>query len=113
MVSLPEVHRNIVAWGHGSLAQNGRFRPRLPRRSWLHDPGNWATDCRVARAFGYTLLAVVLISNFMAILLQHLCVKLGIATARSRAGLPRSLRYANHLVSLGHLRTGHCGVRSR
>ena len=49
------------------------------------DPGNWATDLSGGAQFGYTLLAVVLISNFMAILLQHLCVKLGIATGRDLA----------------------------
>ena len=49
------------------------------------DPGNWATDLAGGAQFGYTLLSVVLISNFMAILLQHLCVKLGIATGRDLA----------------------------
>ena len=49
------------------------------------DPGNWATDLSGGAQFGYTLLAVVLISNFMAILLQHLCVKLGVATGRDLA----------------------------
>lgn len=44
------------------------------------DPGNWATDIAGGSAFGYTLLSVILISNFMAILLQSLCVRLGIAT---------------------------------
>ena len=44
------------------------------------DPGNWATDIAGGSAFGYTLLSVILISNFMAILLQALCVRLGIAT---------------------------------
>lgn len=42
------------------------------------DPGNWATDIAGGSAFGYTLLSVILISNFMAILLQALCVRLGI-----------------------------------
>ena len=44
------------------------------------DPGNWATDIAGGSAFGYTLLSVILISNFMAILLQSLCVRLGVAT---------------------------------
>jgi manganese transport protein len=44
------------------------------------DPGNWATDIAGGSAFGYSLLSVVLISNFMAILLQALSVRLGIAT---------------------------------
>ncbi len=49
------------------------------------DPGNWATDLAGGAQFGYTLLAVIMISNLMAILLQHLCVKLGIATGRDLA----------------------------
>ena len=49
------------------------------------DPGNWATDLAGGAQFGYLLLSVVLISNFMAILLQHLSLKLGIATGRDLA----------------------------
>lgn len=49
------------------------------------DPGNWATDLAGGAQFGYTLLSVVLISNFMAILLQHLSLKLGIVTGRDLA----------------------------
>jgi manganese transport protein len=43
------------------------------------DPGNWATDLAGGSAFGYTLLAVVLLSSLMAILLQTLSARLGIA----------------------------------
>src|SRR5215468_10631460 len=49
------------------------------------DPGNWATDLAGGSQFGYTLLTVILISNLMAILLQHLCIKLGVATGRDLA----------------------------
>jgi manganese transport protein len=49
------------------------------------DPGNWATDLEGGAKFGYTLLSVIMISNLMAILLQHLSVKLGIATGRDLA----------------------------
>ena len=49
------------------------------------DPGNWATDLEGGAKFGYTLLSVVLISNFMAMLLQHLALKLGIVTGRDLA----------------------------
>ncbi len=49
------------------------------------DPGNWATDLAGGAKFGYTLLSVILISNFMAILLQHLALKLGIVTSRDLA----------------------------
>ena len=49
------------------------------------DPGNWATDLAGGAQFGYSLLAVIMISNLMAILLQHLCIKLGVATGRDLA----------------------------
>jgi manganese transport protein len=44
------------------------------------DPGNWATDLAGGSQFGYTLLWVLLASNLMALLLQHLSAKLGLAT---------------------------------
>ncbi|MGV7033361.1 Nramp family divalent metal transporter [Methylobacterium symbioticum] len=49
------------------------------------DPGNWATDIAGGAQFGYTLLAVILISNLMAIVLQALSARLGIATGRDLA----------------------------
>jgi manganese transport protein len=49
------------------------------------DPGNWATDLAGGSKFGYTLLSVILASNLMAILLQGLASKLGIATGRDLA----------------------------
>lgn len=49
------------------------------------DPGNWATDLAGGSAFGYTLLSIVLISNLLAILLQSLSGRLGIATGRDLA----------------------------
>lgn len=44
------------------------------------DPGNWATDIAGGSQFGYALLSVIFISNLMAIVLQALCVRLGLAT---------------------------------
>lgn len=49
------------------------------------DPGNWATDLVAGSAFNYTLLSVVLLSNLMAVLLQHLAGKLGLITGRDLA----------------------------
>ncbi len=49
------------------------------------DPGNWATDIEGGSRFGYTLLSVILISNLFAMVLQHLALKLGIATGRDLA----------------------------
>src|SRR5712691_1457609 len=50
------------------------------------DPGNWATDLGGGSKFGYTLLSVILISNLMAMFLQALSAKLGIATGRDLYG---------------------------
>ncbi len=63
------------------------------------DPGNWATDIAGGAQFGYTLLSVILISNIFAILLQHLALKLGIATGLDlaqacRAYYPRKVSFA-------------------
>lgn len=44
------------------------------------DPGNWATSLEGGSRFGYTLLFIVLLSSVMAIVLQSLCARLGIAT---------------------------------
>lgn len=44
------------------------------------DPGNWATDIAGGSHFGYLLLSVILLSNLMAIVLQGLAARLGIAT---------------------------------
>lgn len=49
------------------------------------DPGNWATSLAGGSKFGYTLLTVALLSNLMAILLQALCARLGIASGRDLA----------------------------
>jgi manganese transport protein len=51
------------------------------------DPGNWATDIAGGSQFGYTLLFVIMASNLMAILLQSLSLKLGVATERDLAQL--------------------------
>ena len=53
------------------------------------DPGNWATDIAGGSRFGYTLLFVVMASNLMAILLQSLSLKLGVATERDLAQMCR------------------------
>lgn len=49
------------------------------------DPGNWATDLQGGAQYGYTLLCVIMLSNLMAILLQALAARLGIATGRDLA----------------------------
>ena len=49
------------------------------------DPGNWATSLAGGSKFGYALLAVALISNIMAIVLQALCARLGVGSGRDLA----------------------------
>jgi manganese transport protein len=49
------------------------------------DPGNWATDLAAGSRYNYSLLWVIVLSNFMAILLQSLSLKLGVVTGRDLA----------------------------
>jgi manganese transport protein len=85
--SLPEVHGSVpVPASAGVWRKLVAFTgPGLLVAVGYMDPGNWATDLAGGAKFGYTLLSVVLISNFMAILLQHLALKLGIVTGRDLA----------------------------
>src|SRR4051812_23318504 len=85
--SLPEAHRTITVPKDASfwrkcLAFAG---PGFLVAVGYMDPGNWATDLAGGAKFGYSLLFVIMASNLMAILLQYLCVKLGIATGRDLA----------------------------
>lgn len=49
------------------------------------DPGNWATDIAAGSRFSYALLSAILAASLMAMLLQALCVRLGIASGRDLA----------------------------
>lgn len=49
------------------------------------DPGNWATDIEAGSKYGYSLLYVILVSNVMAVILQHLCIRVGVYTRRDLA----------------------------
>ena len=77
------------------------------------DPGNWATDLGGGSKFGYTLLSVILLSNLMAMFLQALSAKLGIATGRDLAQACRE-HYSRPDVdcAVGGVRNCDCGVRS-
>lgn len=85
--SLPEVHRTIPVPGKGSWMRKmlAFVGPGYLVAVGYMDPGNWATDLAGGAQFGYTLLSVILISNIMAILLQSLTARLGIATGRDLA----------------------------
>src|SRR6185437_8171562 len=103
--SLSEVHASIP------IPADGTWIRRLLAFSWpgymvsvgYMDPGNWATDLAGGSQFGYTLLTVIMISNLMAILLQALAARLGIATGRDlaqacRESYPRPVSIALWLV---------------
>jgi manganese transport protein len=68
------------------------------------DPGNWATSLAGGSKFGYALLTVALLSNLMAILLQALCARLGIASGRDlaqacRDAFPRAVSWPLWVVT--------------
>jgi len=98
--SLSEAHATIAvprggSWLRRLLAFSG---PGYMVSVGYMDPGNWATDLAGGSRFGYTLLAVIMISNLMAILLQALAARLGIATGRDlaqacRDAYPRPVGY--------------------
>ncbi|WP_091737801.1 Nramp family divalent metal transporter [Marininema mesophilum] len=85
--SLSEVYRSIPVPNKGSWIRKflAFFGPGYLVAVGYMDPGNWATDIAGGSLFNYTLLSVILISNVMAILLQSLAAKLGIATGRDLA----------------------------
>src|SRR6202163_169841 len=86
-VSLPEVHGSIaIPQGAGFMRKMLAFAgPGYLVAVGYMDPGNWATDLAGGARFGYTLLSVIMISNLMAILLQTLSARLGIASGRDLA----------------------------
>jgi manganese transport protein len=86
-VSLPEVHGSIaVPHSAGFWRKMLAFAgPGYLVAVGYMDPGNWATDLAGGARFGYTLLSVIMISNLMAILLQALAARLGIASGRDLA----------------------------
>jgi manganese transport protein len=84
--SLEEVYRTVPVTARTPLRRFLAFiGPGYLVAVGYMDPGNWATDLAGGSAFGYTLLFVILASNFMAVLLQGLSAKLGIVTGRDLA----------------------------
>jgi manganese transport protein len=86
-VSLPEVHGSIpVPMSAGFWRKLFAFAgPGYLVAVGYMDPGNWATDLAGGARFGYTLLSVIMLSNLMAIILQALAARLGIASGRDLA----------------------------
>lgn len=86
-LSLPEVHGSVpippgAARWRKMLAFAG---PGYLVAVGYMDPGNWATDIAGGARYGYALLSVVMLSNLMAILLQAMAARLGIASGRDLA----------------------------
>src|SRR6478752_5628609 len=85
--SLPEIYRTL------SIPESAGFFRKLLAFAGpgylvavgYMDPGNWATDLAGGSKYNYSLLSVIMLSNLMAILLQSLSLKLGIATGRDLA----------------------------
>ncbi|GBQ09981.1 Nramp family divalent metal transporter [Acetobacter cerevisiae] len=97
-LSLPEAHASIaVPEGASRLRRFLAFvGPGYMVSVGYMDPGNWATDLAGGAQFGFTLLSVIMLSNLMAILLQSLAARLGIATGHDlaqacRAYFPRNV----------------------
>jgi manganese transport protein len=98
-----------VAAGGEVLAGQGRRRglarlwpflgPAFVAAVAYVDPGNFATNIQGGAQFGYRLVWVVVASNLMAMLIQSLSAKLGIATGRNLAELCRE-KYPRWLVWL-------------
>lgn len=99
--SLSEVHSSINVPEVGNFWRSMRayIGPGLLVSVGYMDPGNWATDIAGGARFGYALLSVILISNLFAMLLQHLALKLGIATGMDLAQACRA--YFSKPVAFG------------
>ena len=108
----------------GGIVTNTPKPARILRERWWYlgpafvasvaymDPGNFATNIEAGARFGYELLWVLLWSNAMAILVQYLAAKLGIATGHT---LPENCRNefsrivrANHTLGRGE----QCGFEN-
>jgi manganese transport protein len=87
MKSLSEVFGTIPVPAGKGFWQNLRafMGPGFLVAVGYMDPGNWATDLAGGASFGYTLLSVILVSSIFAIVLQHLALKLGVASGRDLA----------------------------
>jgi manganese transport protein len=85
--SLPEAFRSVPVYSGASVWRKllAFAGPGYLVAVGYMDPGNWATDLGGGSKFGYTLLSVILLSNLMAMFLQALAAKLGIATGRDLA----------------------------
>src|SRR5215204_1040219 len=98
--SLSDVNRSVVVRSSGPTWRRAAafVGPGFLVAVGYMDPGNWATSLAGGSKFGYALLFIALLSNIMAIILQHLCARLAVASGRDlaqacRDAYPRFLSY--------------------
>lgn len=91
--SLPESYHSVALPKSGGKRAWAFLGPGFLVAVGYMDPGNWATGLAAGSAYGYTLLSVVLIASLMAIVLQIMTARLGIATGKDLAQLCRE-RYS-------------------
>jgi manganese transport protein len=94
--ALPSEQRLLDAAGRSLRGERRGLRALLPFLGPAFvaavayvDPGNFATNIASGAKYGYMLLWVVLASNLMAMLIQSLSAKLGIATGKNLAEVSR------------------------
>ena len=86
----PRISKLVIAYRNSTLAQLISYMgPALIASIAYMDPGNYGTDIQGGAAYNYNLLWVVWLASGMAMLLQYLSGKLGIATGHS---LPELMR---------------------
>src|SRR5688500_1870313 len=98
--SLGEVHSTVDTTQHKNTWRRllAFLGPAYLVSVGYMDPGNWATDIAGGSQFGYKLIWVLLMSNLMAVLLQSLSARLGLAKGldlaqASRATYPRYINF--------------------
>lgn len=103
--SLAEVNGSVSVGGRTGLRRLLAFvGPGYLVAVGYMDPGNWATSLAGGSKFGYALMAVVALSSMMAMLLQALCARLGVATGRDlaqacRDAFPKAVAYPLWLLA--------------
>src|SRR6059036_1779788 len=83
MVAGPTRMRELLERGHPRLRLVPFLGPAFVACVAYIDPGNFATNIAGGSRFGFTLVWVIVASNLMAMLIQTLSAKLGIATGQN------------------------------
>src|SRR5213596_104825 len=89
MVAGPTRMRELLERGHPRLRLVPFLGPAFVACVAYIDPGNFATNIAGGSKFGYTLVWVIVAANLMAMLIQTLSAKLGLATGKNLAEVCR------------------------